>query len=134
MFTLRDIQNRLDEMDVNYKMFDDGTIGFILTAKQNFRFAVFISIDSFYCRTSFYTGIHFPEYNMKVLSKINDFNKRYKIFSFHINEQNENELIIDGFIDTEYTSDIESVIDLIAREQYVLENLYPETQKLIWSN
>lgn len=134
MFTLRDVQNRFDEMDVNYRILNDGTIGLLQTGKQNFRYMIWLAIEGTICRAVFYTGVHFPEYNMKVLSKINKFNKIYKMYSFCVNEEDENELVLKGYIDIEYTNDIESVVSLIALGQRVLDDLYPETQKIIWSN
>ncbi len=135
MFTMQDFQNKLDEINFRYDKDSDGNIFFSQTGDKNFRYVIVVERqDDVSFKVEIHTGIEFPEYNFRVLDKINKYNTRYKWYSFAINSKSKNELVMFSYIDSQYTSSVEGLIDLIIMGIKIINDLYPDTQRLIWNS
>lgn len=133
MVTMRELRNKLDEMNVKYEVSENGNIGFFQTGDKNFRYFTIINLEDDAFRFMIYTGIELMEYNFKTLNKINEYNMNYKWYKFFI-EEDKNELMMTSYLNNEYIDDVEQLIGLIIVGGRILNHLYPDIQRFMWNS
>lgn len=133
MITKEDFMSKLDGLNIKYNIEKDLII-FSQTGKYNFQYYITVQFQENIFVLNFYTELHFPNADFEAYEEINNLNKRYKFFSFFLNENNKNELVLTADVDTMSMFAHDSLFNLIISGTQILDDIYPEIQKIIWRN
>lgn len=134
MISMFEVKSRLDDMGITYHSYeDDKQLTFEITGKRNNRTIVGLLLnnednEAFIC---FRLRVNFFTYNIKIAKTINEYNSKYKWYQFYIDDKNE--LMMKINLDCRFINDEENILEYIARGLAIIEEIYPETQRLLWA-
>lgn len=132
MLTISDFKTLLDKNKLNYQKLNETTI--IISngcEKYNFSYNIAVDINNGFAKLFFMTGIKFQEVNINIYQLINGLNDNYRFFKFTVDDDKELIMQVDAIV-KENNSTAE-IMELLLRGSNVLEEIYPNVQKEIWS-
>lgn len=132
MLTISDFKTLLDKNKLNYQKLNETTI--IISngcEKYNFSYNIAVDINNGFAKLFFMTGIKFQEVNINIYQLINGLNDNYRFFKFTVDDDKELIMQVDAIVKENNSTD--EIMELLLRGSNVLEEIYPNVQKEIWS-
>lgn len=132
MLTISDFKTLLDNNKLNYQKLNETTI--IISngcEKYNFSYNIAVDINNGFAKLFFMTGIKFQEVNINIYQLINGLNDNYRFFKFTVDDDKELIMQVDAIVKENNSTD--EIMELLLRGSNVLEEIYPNVQKEIWS-
>ena len=132
MLTISDFKTLLDKNKLNYQKLNETTI--IISngcEKYNFSYNIAVDINTGFAKLFFMTGIKFQEVNINIYQLINGLNDNYRFFKFTVDDDKELIMQVDAIVKENNSTD--EIMELLLRGSNVLEEIYPNVQKEIWS-
>lgn len=132
MLTISDFKTLLDKNKLNYQKLNETNI--IISngcEKYNFSYNIAVDINNGFAKLFFMTGIKFQEVNINIYQLINGLNDNYRFFKFTVDDDKELIMQVDAIVKENNSTD--EIMELLLRGSNVLEEIYPNVQKEIWS-
>ena len=131
MININQLKDALKNENITYLEESEGLLLRHHSEKYNFENFVILNVfdDDEYVHICCF-AFTFEEITRSVLSLVNELNGRFKFFSFHVNDKKC--LLVKTTAIVKENNSVEEVIELIARACYVMDDIYPDVQRVIW--
>lgn len=130
MITIEQLERCIKGANINYDRSENSLLLKMSSSKYNFQNTVYLKVDEDKYVDVICFAFDFKEVTSSVLNLVNEFNRVYRFFSFCIDE--DNSLLLKATAIVKENNSIDEVVELMARGCQIMDQIYPEVQKVMW--